>query len=283
MYIVGLPEMGYRAFLTIAMYNILFNLYSKREEFIMRRPIIAGNWKMHNTGAQGVALVEELGKLTMDAKNVDIVVCPTFTTLTAVANALAGTNIHLGAQNMHWEKKGAFTGEITAEMLTDVCCEYVLVGHSERRQYFAETDETVNKKVKAALAAQLVPIMCVGESLEVREAGTTEMLVGAQVRAGLEGVTKEQVGTVVIAYEPIWAIGTGRTATSDQANDVCTFIRHTVAELFGTETANKTRIQYGGSVKADNIAELMGKSDIDGALVGGAALDAVGFSKIVKF
>jgi len=249
----------------------------------MRRPIIAGNWKMHNTGAQGVALVEELGKLTMDAKNVDIVVCPTFTTLTAVANALAGTNIHLGAQNMHWEKKGAFTGEITAEMLTDVCCEYVLVGHSERRQYFAETDETVNKKVKAALAAQLVPIMCVGESLEVREAGTTEMLVGAQVRAGLEGLTKEQVGTVVIAYEPIWAIGTGRTATSDQANDVCTFIRHTVAELFGTETANKTRIQYGGSVKADNIAELMGKSDIDGALVGGAALDAVGFSKIVKF
>ena len=249
----------------------------------MRKPIIAGNWKMHNTGAQGVALVEELGKLTMDAKNVDIVVCPTFTTLTAVANALAGTNIHLGAQNMHWEKKGAFTGEITAEMLTDVCCEYVLVGHSERRQYFAETDETVNKKVKAALAAQLVPIMCVGESLEVREAGTTEMLVGAQVRAGLEGLTKEQVGTVVIAYEPIWAIGTGRTATSDQANDVCTFIRHTVAELFGTETANKTRIQYGGSVKADNIAELMGKSDIDGALVGGAALDAVGFSKIVKF
>jgi len=249
----------------------------------MRKPIIAGNWKMHNTGAQGVALVTELAKLTADATNVDIVVCPTFTTLSTVASALTGTKIHLGAQNMHWEKKGAFTGEITAEMLTDVCCEYVLVGHSERRQYFAETDATVNKKVKAALEAKLVPIMCVGESLEEREAGTTETLVGQQVRLGLEGLTAEQVATVVIAYEPIWAIGTGRTATSDQANDVCAFVRRTVAEVFGQETADKTRIQYGGSVKADNIAELMGKSDIDGALVGGAALDPVGFSKIVKF
>lgn len=249
----------------------------------MRRPIIAGNWKLHNTSSQGVALVEELAKLTVDNKKVDIVVCPTFTTLTAVANALGGTNIHLGAQNMHWEKKGAFTGEITAEMLKDVCCQYVIIGHSERRQYFAETDETVNNKVKAALEAGLVPIMCVGESLEEREAGTTETLVGKQVKAGLAGLTNEQVATVVIAYEPIWAIGTGRTATSDQANDVCTFIRKTIAAMFNQATADKTRIQYGGSVKADNIAELMGKSDIDGALVGGASLDAVGFSKIVNF
>jgi len=249
----------------------------------MRRPIIAGNWKMHNTSSQGVALVTELGKLTMDVNDVDIVVCPTFTTLTAVANALAGTKIHLGAQNMHWEKKGAFTGEITAEMLKDVCCQFVIIGHSERRQYFAETDETVNKKVKAALEAGLMPIMCCGESLEVRQAGTTEELVGKQVRAGLAGLSKEDAASVVIAYEPIWAIGTGLTATSDQANDVCKFIRLTVSEMFGFETAVKTRIQYGGSVKADNIAELMGKSDIDGALVGGAALDAVGFSKIVKF
>lgn len=249
----------------------------------MRRPIIAGNWKLHNTSSQGVALVQELAKLTADNKKVDIVVCPTFTTLTAVANALGGTNIHLGAQNMHWEKKGAFTGEVTAEMLKDVCCEYVIIGHSERRQYFAETDETVNNKVKAALEAGLVPIMCVGESLEVREAGTTEALVGEQVKAGLVGLTNEQVATVVIAYEPIWAIGTGRTATSDQANDVCTFIRKTIATMFNQETADKTRIQYGGSVKADNIAELMGKSDIDGALVGGASLDAAGFSKIVNF
>ena len=249
----------------------------------MRKPIFAGNWKMHNTCSQGVALVTELGKLTKDAKNVDIVVCPTFTALTAVANALHGTNIHLGAQNMHWEKKGAFTGEVTAEMLNDVCCEYVIVGHSERRQYFAETDATVNKKVKAALEASLIPIMCVGESLAERKAGTAEVLVGKQVRAGLAGLSKEEVAPVVIAYEPIWAIGTGLTATSDQANDVCAFIRRTVAELFGQDTADKTRIQYGGSVNADNIADLMEKSDVDGALVGGAALDAVGFSKIVKY
>ena len=152
----------------------------------MRRPIIAGNWKMHNTSSQGIALVQELAKLTADAKDVDIVVCPTFTTLAAVATALKDTNIHLGAQNMHFEKKGAFTGEIAAEMLKDVCCEYVIIGHSERRQYFAETDTTVNKKTKAALEANLVPIVCVGESLEEREAGTTETVVGAQVRAGLE-------------------------------------------------------------------------------------------------
>lgn len=249
----------------------------------MRRPIIAGNWKMHNTSSQGIALVQELAKLTADAKDVDIVVCPTFTTLAAVATALKDTNIHLGAQNMHWEKKGAFTGEITAEMLKDVCCEYVIIGHSERRQYFAETDTTVNKKTKAALEANLVPIVCVGESLEEREAGTTETVVGAQVRAGLEGLTNEQAATVVVAYEPIWAIGTGRTASADDANAVCAFVRRTLADMFGQETADKIRVQYGGSVKADNIAELMSKSDIDGALVGGASLDAVGFSKIVKF
>jgi len=249
----------------------------------MRKPIIAGNWKLHNTSSQGVALVEELAVLTANNQKVDIVVCPTFTALAAVANALGGTNIHLGAQNMHWEKKGAFTGEVTAEMLTDLCCQYVIIGHSERRQYFAETDETVNKKVKAALEANLLPIMCVGESLEEREAGTTEVLVGKQVRAGLAGLAAKQVAKLVIAYEPIWAIGTGRTATSDQANDVCAFIRRTIAEMFDQATANKTRIQYGGSVKADNIAELMGKSDIDGALVGGASLDAAGFSKIVNF
>ncbi len=249
----------------------------------MRRPIIAGNWKMHNTSSQGIALVQELAKLTADAKDVDIVVCPTFTTLAAVATALKDTNIHLGAQNMHFEKKGAFTGEIAAEMLKDVCCEYVIIGHSERRQYFAETDTTVNKKTKAALEANLVPIVCVGESLEEREAGTTETVVGAQVRAGLEGLTNEQAATVVVAYEPIWAIGTGRTASADDANAVCAFVRRTLADMFGQETADKIRVQYGGSVKADNIAELMSKSDIDGALVGGASLDAVGFSKIVKF
>lgn len=249
----------------------------------MRKPIIAGNWKMHKVSSEGVALVNELAKLTADAKEVDIVVCPPFTTLAAVANALKDTNIHMGAQNMHFEKKGAFTGELTAEMLRDVCCEYVLIGHSERRQYFAETDETVNKKVKAALEGKLIPIMCCGESLEERQGGTTEEVVGAQVKAGLAGLSNEEVEKVVIAYEPIWAIGTGLTATADQANDVCAFVRRTVAAQFNQETADKVRIQYGGSVKADNIAELMGKSDIDGALVGGASLDAEGFSKIVKF
>jgi triosephosphate isomerase len=249
----------------------------------MRKPILAGNWKMHKTVTEAVALAQELGKLTADAKEVDIVVCPTFTSLFVVREALSGTNIKLGAQNMHWEKQGAFTGEISPGMLKDVGCQYVIIGHSERRQYFAETDQTVNHKLKAAFANEITPIFCVGETLEQRESGTTEAVVCEQVRAGLAGLSAEQVASMVIAYEPIWAIGTGRTASAEDANAVCRFIRITVAKLFGQESADKVRIQYGGSVKADNIAELMAKSDIDGALVGGAALDAVGFSKIVKF
>ncbi|GBG57861.1 triosephosphate isomerase [Sporomusaceae bacterium FL31] len=249
----------------------------------MRKPILAGNWKMHKTVTEAVALAQELGKLTADAKDVDIVVCPTFTSLFVVREALSGTNIKLGAQNMHWEKQGAFTGEISPGMLKDVGCQYVIIGHSERRQYFAETDQTVNHKLKAAFANEITPIFCVGETLEQRESGTTEAVVCDQVRAGLAGLSAEQVASMVIAYEPIWAIGTGRTASADDANAVCRFIRITVAKLFGQDSADKVRIQYGGSVKADNIAELMAKSDIDGALVGGAALDAVGFSKIVKF
>ncbi|MEG6584914.1 triose-phosphate isomerase [Dendrosporobacter sp. 1207_IL3150] len=249
----------------------------------MRKPIIAGNWKMHKTVVEAVSLAQELAKLTADAKDVDIVVCPTFTSLFVVKEALNGTNVKLGAQNMHWEKQGAFTGEISPGMLNDAGCQYVIIGHSERRQYFAETDETVNNKLKAALANGLIPIMCCGESLEQREAGTTEAIVGAQVEAGLAGLTAEQVAGLVIAYEPIWAIGTGRTASSDDANAVCAFVRRTVAKLFGQDAADQVRVQYGGSVKADNIAELMAKSDIDGALVGGASLDAAGFSKIVKF
>ncbi len=249
----------------------------------MRKPILAGNWKMHKTVTEAVALVQELGRLTADAKDVDIVVCPTFTALFVVREALSGTNIQLGAQNMHWEKQGAFTGEISPGMLKDVGCQYVIIGHSERRQYFAETDQTVNQKLKAALANELTPIFCVGESLEQREAGTTEAVVLEQVRAGLAGLSAEQVASLVVAYEPIWAIGTGRTASAEDANAVCKFIRVSIAKLFGQDSADRVRIQYGGSVKADNIAELMAKSDIDGALVGGAALDAVGFSKIVKF
>jgi triosephosphate isomerase len=249
----------------------------------MRTPIIAGNWKMNNTMAAGTALVKELADLVKDAKNVDIVVCPTFTALSAVKEATKGTNIHVGAQNIHWEANGAFTGEVSAEMLQEIGVEYVVIGHSERREYFGETDETVNKRTKAAIAAGIVPIVCCGESLEVREAGTTNQLVGGQIKADLAGLTAEQVAGIVIAYEPIWAIGTGKTATSDQANEVCKFIRETVAGQFGKEAAEKVRIQYGGSVKPSTIAELMGKSDVDGALVGGASLKAGDFSNIVKF
>lgn len=248
----------------------------------LRKPIIAGNWKMHKTISEALTLVQELGSLVADAQNTEVVVCPTFTALSAVAAVLANTNIHLGAQNMHWENKGAFTGEIAPVMLKDIGCRYVIIGHSERRQYFAETDDSVNKKVKAALSNDLIPIMCVGETLEQREAGSTEEVVGIQVKAGLSGLDADQVAGIVIAYEPIWAIGTGKTASADDANAVCAFIRKTVAGLCGTDSAAKIRIQYGGSVKAENIAELMAKSDIDGALVGGAALDAAGFSKIVK-
>lgn len=249
----------------------------------MRKPIIAGNWKMHKNISEAIALVRDLAGLTADVKAVDMVVCPPFTALYNVSEVLKDTNIGLGAQNMYWEKQGAFTGEIAPEMLIDAGCQYVIIGHSERRQFFAETDETVNKKVKAALSYKLTPIMCVGETLEQRESGITEAVVGQQVKGGLEGLTAEQVVGLVIAYEPVWAIGTGRTASADDANAVCGFIRRTVAGMFDKQTAENVRIQYGGSVKPANIAELMAKSDIDGALVGGAALDAAGFSQIIKF
>lgn len=249
----------------------------------MRKPIIAGNWKMHKTTGEAQQLTQELVKLTADVRNVDIVICPTFTALSAARQALAGSAVKLGAQNMHWEMQGAFTGEISPSMLKDAGCEYVIIGHSERRQYFAETDDTVNQKLKAAFANELIPILCVGETLQQREAGTTETVVSGQVKAGLTGLSGEQVSRMVIAYEPIWAIGTGKTASADDANSVCALIRKTVGTTFGTAAADQVRIQYGGSVKPANIAELMAKSDIDGALVGGASLDAAGFSKIVTF
>lgn len=249
----------------------------------MRKPIIAGNWKMHKTAGEGVTLVQELNALTKAVNEVEIVVCPPFTALAAATGAVAGTNIGLGAQNMHWEDKGAFTGEIAPGMLKDIGCTHVIIGHSERRQYFAETDQTVNNKTKAALRAGLIPIVCVGETLAEREANDTEKIVGVQVKGGLEGLTAEQVAGLVIAYEPVWAIGTGRTASADDANAVCAFIRRTVAGMFGQPAADSVRIQYGGSVKPDNIAELMAKPDIDGALVGGASLEASTFSKLVMF
>lgn len=249
----------------------------------MRKPIIAGNWKMHKTVGEALALVRELCGITAGVTDVEIVICPTFTALYPVHMAICEGPLRLGAQNMHWEAQGAYTGEISPAMVKEVGCTYVIIGHSERRQYFGETDDTVNKKVKAAIAAELIPIMCVGETLEQREAGITEGVVGRQVRQGLTGLTAEQIAEMVIAYEPVWAIGTGRTASSEDANAVCRFIRQVVAELAGADSAEKVRIQYGGSVKGENIAELMEKSDIDGALVGGASLDAASFAKIVKF
>ncbi|MBL4935340.1 triose-phosphate isomerase [Clostridium sp. YIM B02515] len=248
----------------------------------MRKPIIAGNWKMHKTIDEAVSFVEEIKPLVKDAK-AEVVVCPTFVALDAVVKAAKGTNIKVGAQNVYFEEKGAFTGEIAPNMLEAMGVDYVIIGHSERRQYFNETDESVNKKVKAVFAHNMVPILCVGESLEEREANITEEVIGRQVKLDLAGLTNEQVENILIAYEPIWAIGTGKTATSDQANETIAFIRSVVADVYGKETAEKTRIQYGGSVKPSTIAEQMAKSDIDGALVGGASLVAADFAAIVNF
>lgn len=248
----------------------------------MRRPIIAGNWKMHMTPSEAVNLVNELKPLVVDT-DVEVVVIPPFVDLVDVKKALDGSNIKLGAQNMHWEEKGAFTGEVSPLMLKEIGVEYVVIGHSERRQYFAETDETVNRKVKSALNHGLKPIVCVGETLSQREDGKAFDVVREQTKKALDGVLKNDVINVVIAYEPIWAIGTGKTATSKDANDVIKVIRETIASIYDTSTANDVRIQYGGSVKPDNAKELMSESDIDGALVGGASLKAQDFAKIVNY
>lgn len=249
----------------------------------MRKPIIAGNWKMNNTIAAGTQLIKDLAPLVKENNKVDIVVCPTYTALAAVAEAAKGTNVHVGAQNVHWAKNGAFTGEISTDMLKEIGVEYVIIGHSERREYFGETDEGVNKRSKAALAAGLTPIICCGETLKTREAGTTNSFVKGQIEAALNEMTTNDVVKVVIAYEPIWAIGTGKTATFEQAEEVCAVIRKTVAAKFDQATADKVRIQYGGSVKPNTIDGLMQKPNVDGALVGGASLKAPDFARIVNF
>lgn len=249
---------------------------------MMRKSIIAGNWKMNNTIEEGLKLVEELKSLVKDAK-CDVVVCPPFIALDAVLKAVKGTNIKVGAQNMHFEEKGAYTGEVAPQMLTQMGVEYVIIGHSERRQYFNETDETVNKKVKKALEHNLIPIACCGESLEERETNVTEEVLGKQIRVDLAGLTAEQVEKVVVAYEPIWAIGTGKTATDEQANETIAYIRGVIASMYGKEVADKVRIQYGGSVKPNTIKAQMAQSDIDGALVGGASLKAEDFAGIVNY
>ncbi|SHI05170.1 triosephosphate isomerase [Clostridium collagenovorans DSM 3089] len=248
----------------------------------MRKAMIAGNWKMNNTISEGVKLIEELKDLVKDS-SCDVVVCPTFLSLESCVKAAKGTNIKIGAQNMHFEKSGAFTGEVSVDMLKELGIEYVIIGHSERRQYFNETDETVNKKVKVALENKIVPILCCGESLEQREGNTTEAVIEKQVTLGLQGIDKDEVKKVVIAYEPIWAIGTGKTATSEQANDTIKFIRTTVAKLYGNDIAEEMRILYGGSVKSSTIKEQMAMSDIDGGLVGGASLKASEFAAIVNY
>jgi triosephosphate isomerase len=249
----------------------------------MRRPIIVGNWKMHKTTAEAVALVRDLRSSVAQVAAVDIGVAPPYTALKAVAEALQGSTIFLAAQNMHWEAQGAFTGEISAAMLRDSGCTRVIVGHSERRQYFAETDATVNSKLKTALKAQLDPILCLGETLDQREGNATFSILTQQIHQGLADIGSEEMSRVVIAYEPIWAIGTGQTATPDQAQAVHAFIRGLLGELYGKALADEVRIQYGGSVNAGNIRALMMQPDVDGALVGGASLEVPSFAQIVSF
>ena len=249
----------------------------------MRIPVIAGNWKMFNTVAEALALVRDLKALVADAQGVEIVVAPVFTAIHAVADELKGSNIAVSSQDVYWEETGAFTGEVAPSMLKEAGCAYAIIGHSERRQYFGETDETVNRKVKAALKAGLIPIMCVGELLEEREAGKTMQVVEKQVRGGIAGISSDAIAQIIIAYEPVWAIGTGKTATPAQAQEVHKAIRALIAALAGTQVAVGLRILYGGSVKADNVDVLMREEDIDGALVGGASLKADSFARIVKF
>ncbi|MEY2423076.1 MAG: triosephosphate isomerase [Acidimicrobiaceae bacterium] len=253
-----------------------------------RKPLISGNWKMHHNHFEAIQTVQKLAFLLAkdDYDAVDVSVHPPFTDLRSVQITLAdqkATDINLGAQNCHWEEKGAFTGEISPAFLAKLDCTYVIAGHSERRQLLGETDEMVHKKVQSILRHEMTPILCAGETLDEREAGSTEAKVVGQVERGLAGLKGEQVAGLVVAYEPIWAIGTGRTATPDDAQGMCALIRSTVAAGFGAEAAASVRIQYGGSVKSDNIAELMAQPDIDGALVGGASLDADEFARIVQY
>jgi len=248
----------------------------------MRRPILAGNWKMHKTITEAIELVNGLKRQLYEVTEADIVVCPVSTALTEVSEVLTGSNIAVGAQNMFWEAEGAYTGEISAAMVKDAGCKYIIIGHSERRQYFKETNEDVNKKLKAALAAELLPIVCVGETLEQREKDETFDVIKAQVTEGLEGLGKEQMLSTVMAYEPVWAIGTGKTATPQQAQEVHAYIRGLLKDLFDDSLAQDIRIQYGGSIKPENIATLMAEEDIDGGLVGGASLKVESFSDIVR-
>ena len=249
----------------------------------VRKAIIAGNWKMNKTRPEAKELLEAIKPLVANAEGkVEVIACVPFTNLETAINATAGSNVKIGAENVHFEKSGAFTGEISADMLVELGVEYVVIGHSERRQYFGETDETVNKRTKAALAAGLKPIVCVGELLWERECNITEEVIARQVKLDFFGVSAEDVKKSVIAYEPVWAIGTGKTATADQAEEVCAFIRATLAKIYDEATAEAVTIQYGGSMNAKNCAELLSKENVDGGLIGGASLKAADFNTIVQ-
>ena len=248
----------------------------------MRTPIIVGNWKLNKTIREAVELVAALQPLVADVTDVEIVVAPVFTGLSAVAQVLTGRHIRLAAQDVFWEDSGAFTGEVSPGMLKDVGCDYVIIGHSERRQYFSETNEGVNRKAKAAHTHGLIPIICAGESLEEREAGKTGAVVKDHVVEGIAGLSEDQVVSTVIAYEPVWAIGTGHNATPDQAQEVHGLIRSLLSEIYLAEVASQVRIQYGGSVKPDNAAALIAQPDVDGALVGTASWEAESFAQIIK-
>ena len=248
-----------------------------------RKAIIAGNWKMNNTISETKALITELIPLVKDAE-CDVVICTPYTDLATAVEMTKGTNIKVGAENVHWAEKGAFTGEISAKMLSELGVEYVIIGHSERRQYFGETDATVNARARAALAAGLKPIICVGETLEEREGGKVEEVLVRQTKGAFEGIDKEELDNIVIAYEPVWAIGTGKTATSEVANETIAIIRNTMGVLYCPKCAeNRVRIQYGGSMNPKNVKELMAMPEIDGGLIGGASLKAVDFSQVVNY
>ncbi len=248
-----------------------------------RTPMIAGNWKMYKTGAESVEAATALSRLSSDVKNVDVMIAPAFTSLALVSEAVKGSGIIVGAQNIYWEKEGAYTGEISPDMLISAGCTHVIIGHSERRQYFGDTDETVNQKIKAAVNTGLTPVFCIGETESERDADNTFSVLDKQVQMGLKDLFPDDLEKLVVAYEPVWAIGTGKTATTDQAQEVHRFVRSLIEKKFGNALANAIRILYGGSVKPGNVKELMAMPDVDGALVGGASLDPETFSKLVHY
>ena len=247
-----------------------------------RRTLIAGNWKMYKTPSESREMVQELVALIGEDPEVEVLVCPSFTGLAAVGEVVSGTPVQLGAQNVHWEDQGAFTGEISAGMLLEYGCRYVIIGHSERRQYFEESDETINRKLRQVVGTELLPILCVGESLEQREAGRVQEVITGQLEQGLAGLSEAQISNLVLAYEPVWAIGTGRTATPEIAEQVHASIRDWLANHYSGELSSRLRILYGGSVKPENTAQLMAQENLDGALVGGASLEAQSFARIVS-